>query len=105
MEQQRFQSEMDSLQRALEAKEAQMQRVVSGSGQVAVLKQHYDRVLTDLSSERDQLQKERTELLQVRPVHETLRCCEALLSWKRVSCREACRGLAGWTCFQLSHFP
>ena len=58
---------MDSLQRALEAKEAQMQRVVSGSGQVAVLKQHYDRVLTDLSSERDHLQKERTELLQVRP--------------------------------------
>ena len=74
---------MDSLQRALEAKEAQMQRVVSGSGQVAVLKQHYDRVLTDLSSERDQLQKERTELLQVRPVIEFSRCCAALISWQK----------------------
>lgn len=72
---------MDSLQRALEAKEAQMQRVVSGSGQVAVLKHHYDRVLTDLSSERDQLQKERTELLQVRPVNEfSPLFCEALVS-------------------------
>ena len=56
-----------------------MQRVVSGSGQVAVLKQHYDRVLTDVSSERDQLQKERTELLQVRSATGSPRCHEALV--------------------------
>ena len=65
MEQQRFQSEMDKLQHALEAKEAQMQRVVSGTGQVSALKQHYDRVLTDLAGERDLLQADRTRLLQV----------------------------------------
>ena len=60
---------MDKLQHALEAKEAQMQRVVSGTGQVSALKQHYDRVLTDLSGERDVLQADRTRLLQVRQVH------------------------------------
>lgn len=65
VEQQRFQSEMDKLQHALEAKEAQMQRVVSGTGQVSALKQHYDRVLTDLAGERDMLQADRTRLLQV----------------------------------------
>ena len=65
VEQQRFQSEMDKLQHALEAKEAQMQRVVNGTGQVSALKQHYDRVLTDLAGERDVLQADRTRLLQV----------------------------------------
>ena len=65
VEQQRFQSEMDKLQHALEAKEAQMQRVVSGTGQVSALKQHYDRVLMDLAGERDVLQADRTRLLQV----------------------------------------
>jgi len=65
IEQQRFQSEMDKLQHALEAKEAQMQRVVNGTGQVSALKQHYDRVLMDLAGERDVLQADRTRLLQV----------------------------------------
>ncbi|DBB08621.1 TPA: hypothetical protein ACH3X3_008748 [Trebouxia sp. C0006] len=64
VEQQRFQSEMDKLQHALEAKEAQMQRVVNGTGQVSALKQHYDRVLMDLAGERDVLQADRTRLLQ-----------------------------------------
>lgn len=71
VEQQRFQSEMNKLQHALEAKEAQMQRVVSGTGQVSALKQHYDRVLTDLSGERDLLQADRTRLLQVSAVPRT----------------------------------
>lgn len=57
---------MDKLQHALEAKEAQMQRVVNGTGQVSALKQHYDRVLMDLAGERDVLQADRTRLLQVR---------------------------------------
>lgn len=75
MEQQRFQSEMDKLQHALEAKEAQMQRVVNGTGQVSALKQHYDRVLTDLAGERDVLQADRTRLLQVCCVHQQTRLC------------------------------
>ena len=69
VEQQRFQSEMDKLQHALEAKEAQMQRVVNGTGQVSALKQHYDRVLTDLAGERDLLQADRTRLVQVCCMH------------------------------------
>ena len=64
VEQQQFQSEMDRLQRALEAKQAQMQRVVTGSGQMSALKQHYDRMLTELAQERDHLQQERSQLLQ-----------------------------------------
>lgn len=61
---------MDKLQHVLEAKEAQMQRVVNGTGQVSALKQHYDRVLTDLAGERDVLQADRTRLLQVCCGHE-----------------------------------
>ena len=78
MEQQRFQSEMDKLQHALEAKEAQMQRVVNGTGQVSALKQHYDRVLTDLAGERDVLQADRTRLLQVCCVHQQTHCASCL---------------------------
>lgn len=70
MEQQRFESEMTKLQQQLEAKEAQMQRVASGTSQVSALKQHYDRVLSDLAGERDQLQADRSRLLQV--------CCLSL---------------------------
>lgn len=65
MEQQRFESEMTKLQQQLENKEAQMQRVASGTTQVSALKQHYDRVLSDLAGERDQLQADRSRLLQV----------------------------------------
>ena len=65
MEQQRFESEMTKLQQQLEAKEAQMQQVASGTSQVSALKQHYDRVLSDLAGERDQLQADRSRLLQV----------------------------------------
>lgn len=65
VEQARVQTELDSLQRTLEAKEAQMQRMVNGTGQVSALKQHYDRVLSSLETERDSLQKERTALIQV----------------------------------------
>ncbi len=57
--------EMDSLQNKLEAKEAQLAKILSGSGQVTALKQHYDRVLKDVASERDTLHKERAELVQV----------------------------------------
>ncbi len=79
VEQQRFQSEMDKLQHALEAKEAQMQRVVNGTGQVSALKQHYDRVLMDLAGERDVLQADRTRLLQVSSASGFSLTCASLL--------------------------
>ena len=39
-------------------------QVVAGGGQVAALKEHYDRVLRDLQAERDELQRERVALVQ-----------------------------------------
>ena len=58
--------ELEKLQAVLESKEAQMARVLSGDGQIASLKGHYDRMLTELQTERDELKKERLDLLQVR---------------------------------------
>jgi hypothetical protein len=57
--------ELEKLQQDLENKEAQMARVLNGDGQIASLKGHYDRMLTELQCERDELKKERIELLQV----------------------------------------
>lgn len=51
----------------LEAKEADMRRVLGGSGQVSSLKHHYDKVLQELEQERDQLQTDRADLLRVPP--------------------------------------
>lgn len=68
VEQQRVQAELDGLQRTLEAKEAQMARMVGGRGQIAAMKQHYDRVLADLQSERDELARERAQLVKVHPL-------------------------------------
>ena len=67
VEQQKVATELENLQRVLASKEAQMARVMSGDGQIASLKKHYDRIFTELQSERDQLQKERTELMQAGP--------------------------------------
>ena len=49
----------------LENKEAQMARVMNGDGQIASLRGHYDRMLTEIQAERDELKKDRLELLQV----------------------------------------
>lgn len=57
--------EVEQLQRALDAKERKLQELVSGTGQVPALKQHYDRVLADLQSERDSLISERKALMDV----------------------------------------
>ena len=58
-------SELEKLQSILESKEAQMARVMSGDGQIASLRDRYDRMFTELQAERDELKKERMELLQV----------------------------------------
>lgn len=65
VEQEKVAGELEKLQQVLESKEAQMARVLSGDGQIASLKGHYDRVLKELQDERDELKKERMELLQV----------------------------------------
>lgn len=57
--------ELEKLQQVLESKEAQMARVMSGDGQIASLKGHYDRILGELQVERDELKRERMDLLQV----------------------------------------
>ena len=64
MEQARALRELEELQRALEAREAQMEAIQSSSS-VLALKKSYDRMVADLAVERDELQKERTQLLQV----------------------------------------
>eukprot|EP00884_Botryococcus_braunii_P003163 jgi/Botrbrau1/12848/Bobra.0045s0017.1 len=64
VEQKRVQAELEGLQRTLEAKEAQMARMVGGRGQISAMKQHYDRILADLQNERDDLARERAELVQ-----------------------------------------
>ncbi len=58
-------SELEKLQSILESKEAQMARVMSGDGQITSLRDRYDRMFTELQAERDELKKERMELLQV----------------------------------------
>ena len=74
MEQQKVASELDKLQQVLEQKEAQMAQVLTGGGQIASLKGHYDRVLKELQGERDELKKERMELLQVTLPYQA-QCC------------------------------
>lgn len=62
--------EVEQLQRALDVKERKLQELVSNTGQVPALKQHYDRVLADLQTERDSLISERKALMDV----SALRC-------------------------------
>ena len=73
-EQARAMRELEDLQAALEAREAQMAAIQSSSSALA-LKQSYDRVVAELAQERDELQKERTQLLQVLWL-----CCRMLLN-------------------------
>lgn len=65
MEQLQVGQKLEHLQRALDAKLSQMARVQAGDGQMANLRAHYDRVLKDLQCERDELQKDRLNLLLV----------------------------------------
>ena len=56
--------ELDGLQQRLEAKEASLAQLQSSSA-VLALKANYDRVVSELATERDSLQKERMHLTQV----------------------------------------
>lgn len=63
--QDKMKRDIDALQRQLDAKERKLQDLVANTGQVPALKQHYDRVLQDLQSERDSLVSERKQLMDV----------------------------------------
>ena len=65
MEQEKANRDLDLLERQLATKQADMARMQTGSGQVVMLKQHYNRVLGELQQERDQLQSEHSQLQQV----------------------------------------
>ncbi len=65
-EQARLQAQLAELDAAHAARLADMEALAAGSSRVSQLTQHYDRVLLDLATERDSLQKERGSLLQVR---------------------------------------
>ena len=64
VEQERVARELDGLQQRLEAKEASLAQLQSSSA-VLALKANYDRVVSELATERDSLQKERMHLTQV----------------------------------------
>ena len=65
VEQERVARELQGLQERLEAKEASLAQLQTSSA-VLALKANYDRVIADLASERDGLQKERLQLTQAR---------------------------------------
>lgn len=65
VEQQKALTELEKLQNTLESKEAEMARIMSGDGQISTLKGRYERVIKDIQAERDELKKERMDLLQV----------------------------------------
>ena len=95
MEQAQTEQKLEHLQRALDAKVSQMARVQAGDSQMASLRAHYDRVLKDLQSERDELQRERVNLLLVRQT-----ICNSLVVSAEVSeCSFSTQEL------RLSHWP
>jgi len=63
-EQAALQQQLAALDARHEARLADMAALSAGSGRVAQLTQHYDRVLAGLADERDALQAERAALLQ-----------------------------------------
>jgi hypothetical protein len=65
LNQEKMKKEVALLQRQLEAKERKMQELTKNTGSMPALKQHYDRVLTDLESQRDTLVAERKALMEV----------------------------------------
>lgn len=64
-EQARLQSELAALDAAHAARVADMEALTAGSSRVSAMTAHYDKVLADVASERDSLQRERASLLQV----------------------------------------
>ena len=68
--------ELAGLQERLEAREASLAQLKTSSGSVSALKASYDRVVGELAAERDSLQKERLQLMQVCLVE--LVCCQVV---------------------------
>ncbi|KAG1655297.1 hypothetical protein FOA52_002456 [Chlamydomonas sp. UWO 241] len=64
LEQEKMHQDMAVLQRLLEAKERKVSELQRNSCQVPALKQHYDRVLQDLETERDALHSEKMQMVQ-----------------------------------------
>ena len=64
-EQARQAGRLDALQRTLEGKEAEMARLAGGEGRVSALKAQFDAALAELAAERNALQRERGQLVQV----------------------------------------
>eukprot|EP00798_Chlamydomonas_sp_ICE-L_P008275 gene8275-1544_t len=62
-EQEKMKQDIVALQRVLEQKEKKMGELQRNTNQVPALKQHYDRVLSELESERDQLQRDKVDML------------------------------------------
>ena len=100
VEQERVAQELAGLQERLEAREASLQQLQTTSGGVLALKANYDRVVGELAAERDTLQRERLQLMQVlpltlrpavatsRPVHNQHEPCSCQMSFCRSSrCR------------------
>ncbi len=65
LNQEKMKNEVALLQRQLEAKERKMQELTKKTGSMPALKEHYDRILTDLESQCDTLVAERKALMEV----------------------------------------
>ncbi|GFR40655.1 hypothetical protein Agub_g1240 [Astrephomene gubernaculifera] len=63
LNQEKMKKEVALLQRQLEAKERKMVELMKNTGSMPALKQHYDRVLAELESQRDTLVAERKALM------------------------------------------
>ncbi|KAG2444138.1 hypothetical protein HYH02_009078 [Chlamydomonas schloesseri] len=64
LNQEKMKKEVALLQRQLEAKERKMVELMKNAGSMPALKQHYDRVLAELESQRDTLVAERKSLME-----------------------------------------
>lgn len=68
MQQARQAEQLDALQKAIEAKEATWRRLNGGQGKFSEIKARFDQELAQLQTQRDELQAERTQLIQVRTI-------------------------------------
>ena len=95
VEQERVAQELAGLQERLEARQASLQQLQSSSGGVLALKANYDRVVGELAAERDGLQRERLQLMQVRTTACRLKTLEAsrLMSKLEGMVRDAVRSV------------
>lgn len=93
MEQEQLKLRTSVMNRAILAKEKRLAALQSAVGNEGGLKTQYDKVLQQLQTERDTLQKERSSLVQV---ISRLGAC-------RVECRFCCGLASDHTCCNLIH--